>query len=81
MHKKQLAETQYRDKLEKDKTEFRLNTKKHKRKNKKVKKIKEECKNYTHQLQKYKNGKKLQKKKLYEFSKRTALVTKQSKAS
>ena len=40
MNKTQLAEKRYRDKVKKDKKEIRLNTKRHKKQNKKVRKLK-----------------------------------------
>ena len=42
MNKTRLAEKRYRDKLKKDKKEIRLNNKKHKKQNKKIRKHEED---------------------------------------
>ena len=58
MNKIRLAEKRYRDKLKKDKKEIRLNTKKHKKQNKKLVKVKMIIKET---FIKYENQKKQQK--------------------
>ena len=45
-NKTRLAEKRYRDKLKKDKKEIRLNAKKHKKQNKRIRKIKENYNDY-----------------------------------
>ena len=44
MNKTQLAEKRYMDEMKKDKKKIRLNTKKHKKQNKKIRKSKEDFK-------------------------------------
>ena len=65
MNKTRLAEKRYRDKLKKDKKEFRLNIKKHEKQNERIGKIKKNYDDYNRQLQKTKKSTKLQKKKEY----------------
>ena len=80
-NKTRLAEKLYRDKLKKDKNEFRLKTQKHKKQNKKNRKGEEDFKKYIHQLQKTKKTKKIQKKKQYEFKKRRKLIRRQTESN
>ena len=81
MNKTRLAEKRYRDKLKKDKKEIRLNTKKHKTQNKRIKKIKENYNDYNQQLQKTKKPTKLQKKKQYELNKRRKFIRRQNESN
>ena len=81
MNKTRLAEKRYRDKLKKDKKEIRLNTKKHKTQNKRIKKIKENYDDYNRQLQKTKKTTKLQKKKEYALNKRKKLIRRQNESN
>ena len=81
MNKTRLTEKRYRDKLKKDKKEIRLNTKKHKTQNKRIKKIKENYNDYNQQLQKTKKPTKLQKKKEYELNKRRKLIRRQNESN
>ena len=80
-NKTRLAEKRYRDKLKKDKKEIRLNTKKHKKQNKRIRKIKENYDDYNHQLQKTKKITKLQKKKEYELNKKRKLIRIQNESN
>ena len=81
MNKTRLAEKRYRDKLEKDKKEIRLNTKKHKTQNKKTRKHEEDYRKYNRQLQKTKKPTKLQKKKQYELNKRRKLIRRKNESN
>ena len=79
-NKTRLAEKRYRDKLKKHKSGIRLNTRKPKRQNKKLRKSEEYYKKHNHQLQK---TKRLQnyKKKQYELNKRKTLIRKQTESN
>ena len=82
MNKTRLTEKRYRDKLKKDKKEIRLNNKKHKKQNKKIRKHDvEDYKKYNRQLQKTKRPTKLQKKKEYELNKRRKLIRIQNESN
>ena len=81
MNKTRLAEKRYWDKLKKDKKEIRLNAKKHKKQNKRIRKIKENYNDYYQQLQKTKTPTKLQKKKEYESNKRRKLIRIQNESN
>ena len=63
------------------KKEIRLNTKKHKKQNKKIRKSKEDYRKYNHQLQRTKKTTKLQTKKQYDLNKRRKLIRKQTEAN
>ena len=80
LNKTLLAEKRYKDKLKKDKKEFRLNTKKDKKQNKKIRKSEEDCKKYNRQLRKTKKSTKLQKK-LFDLNKRRTLIRKQNESN
>ena len=81
MNKTRLADKRYRDKLKKDKKEIRLNTKKHKKQNKRTREINENYDDYNRQLQKTKKSTKLQKKKEYELNKRRKLIRGQNESN
>ena len=78
MNKTRLAEKRYRDKVKK---ETKLNNKKYKKQNKKIRKHEEDYKKYNRQLQKTKKPTKLQKKKEYELNKKRKLIRKQNESN
>ena len=81
MNKTRLTEKRYRDKQKKDKKEIRLNAKKHKKQNERIRKIKENYDDYNRQLQKTEKSTKLQKKIEYELNKRRKLIRRQNESN